>query len=51
MHSLLICFKQGVISGESIDSTLIAYNNSCAKMRSEARDANMRRLIDCISER
>ena len=24
---------------ESIDSTLTAYNNSCAEMRSEARDA------------
>jgi tetratricopeptide (TPR) repeat protein len=39
MHNLLGAFKQGVFSRESIDSTLIAYNNSCAEMRSEARDA------------
>ncbi len=28
----------GYVSRESIDSTLIAYNNSCVEMRSEARD-------------
>ena len=39
MYNLLVDFKQGVFSRESIDSTLIAYNNSCAEMRSEARDA------------
>ena len=32
-------FERGVVSRESIDSTLTAYNNSCAEMRSEARDA------------
>jgi TPR repeat protein len=32
-------FEKGVVSRESIDSTLTAYNNSCAEMRSEARDA------------
>jgi tetratricopeptide (TPR) repeat protein len=39
MHHLITSFKRGHISRESINSTLAAYNNSCAKMRSEARDA------------
>jgi TPR repeat protein len=39
MHELRLLLEKGVISRESIDPTLKAYNNSCAKMRSEARDA------------
>jgi TPR repeat protein len=39
MHNLLLDFEQGLVRRESIDSTLSAYNNSCAEMRSEARDA------------
>jgi TPR repeat protein len=39
MHHLRICFEKGHTSRESIDSTLAAYNTSCAEMRSEARDA------------
>jgi TPR repeat protein len=39
MHQLRTFFKEGVIKRESIDSTLEAYNNSCAEMRSKARDA------------
>jgi tetratricopeptide (TPR) repeat protein len=39
MHELRTLFKQGFISRESINSTLATYNNSCAEMRSEARDA------------
>jgi hypothetical protein len=43
MHNLRGFFiEKGWISGESIDSILIAYNNSCAEMRSEARDAYIR---------
>jgi TPR repeat protein len=38
MHHLRILFENGLASRESIDSTLAAYNNSCAKFRSEARD-------------
>ena len=38
MHHLRICFERGHGCRESIDSTLAAYNNSCAEMRSEARD-------------
>jgi hypothetical protein len=39
MHHLRIGFEEGAISRESIDLTLAAYNNSCAELRSEARDA------------
>jgi TPR repeat protein len=39
MDNLRILFDQGVVRRESINSTLIAYNNSCAEVRSEARDA------------
>ena len=39
MHNLLITFKQGLVSRNAMDSTLTAYNNACAEMRSEARDA------------
>ena len=43
MHNLRGFFTEKKwISGESIDSILIAYNNSCAEMRSEARDAYIR---------
>ncbi len=40
-----------IVAGVSrglINSTLIAYNNSCAEMRSEARDAFIRLNIDRI---
>jgi TPR repeat protein len=39
MHNLLVDFKRGIVSRDTIGSTLTAYNNSCAEMRSEARDA------------
>jgi TPR repeat protein len=39
MHELILAFEAGHVSKESINSTLTAYNNSCAEMRSEARDA------------
>jgi tetratricopeptide (TPR) repeat protein len=42
MHNLLMALKDRYVSRESIDSTLIAYNNSCVEMRSEARDAYIR---------
>jgi tetratricopeptide (TPR) repeat protein len=42
MHNLQLEFVKGLVSRESIDSTLEAYNNSCAEMRSEARDAYIR---------
>ena len=46
MHKLRMFFEQGVVSRESIDSVLAAYNNSCADMRSEARDAYIRYAMD-----
>jgi TPR repeat protein len=42
MYNLLGAFKQGFVCRETIDSTLTAYNNVCAEMRSEARDAYIR---------
>jgi hypothetical protein len=39
MHEMRVGFKKGYVSKESIDSTLAAYNNSCAEMRSKAQDA------------
>jgi TPR repeat protein len=39
MNKLRLSFEEGSVSRESIDSTLVAYNNSCAEVRSEARDA------------
>ena len=50
MHSFLVTFNQGMVSRDAIDSTLIAYNNSCTEMRSEARDAYIRLLIDRFDE-
>jgi hypothetical protein len=46
MHYLRIGFEEGAISRESIDSTLAAYNNSCAELRSEARDAYIRSITE-----
>jgi hypothetical protein len=39
MNNMLVAFKRGHVSRDAIDSTLAAYNNSCAEMRSEARDS------------
>ena len=41
-----------VLSGETIDADaiLIAYNNACAEMRSEARDAYLRLWNDRTDE-
>jgi tetratricopeptide (TPR) repeat protein len=38
MEKLLLLFKHDLVSQDEIDSNLTAYNNSCAEMRSEARD-------------
>jgi len=37
MHSLQQLSEKGIVSRESIDSALTAFNDSCAEMRSEAR--------------
>ena len=41
MDAMQTVFVVGRVSRESINSTLAAYNTSCAEMRSEARDAYM----------
>ena len=41
MHNMTIKCEDGAVSRESIESFLMAYNSICAKMRSEARDANI----------
>jgi hypothetical protein len=48
MHALRTFFEKGHISRESINTTLAAYNSSCAEMRSEARDAYIQYKIDRI---
>ena len=48
MDSLIKFFKRGLVSRESIDSTLAAYNNSCKEMRSEARGAAIQLETDTI---
>jgi TPR repeat protein len=47
MHNLLTAFEDGLVSRNAMDSSLAAYNNSCAEMRSEARDS----CIQIIQER
>ena len=42
MSLLRTGFEKGYVSRESINSTLVAYNDSCAEVRSEARDAFIR---------
>ena len=48
MHELITFFAKCHISRESIDSTLTAYNNYCAEVRSEARDASIHTMIETI---
>jgi hypothetical protein len=45
MHELITSFKRGHISRVAINLTLKAYNNVCAEMRSDARDAYIRKYI------
>ena len=48
MHALIVFYEKGLVLGysfvsrESLDSILATYNNSCAEMRSDARDAYIR---------
>ena len=46
MHHLRRAFEHGIVSRESINSTLAAYNNSCAEFRSEARDACIQSMLE-----
>jgi TPR repeat protein len=51
MYALLLAFNQSIVSRDEINSTLTAYNNSCAEMRSEARDAAIHVYIASIGAR
>jgi TPR repeat protein len=42
MKNLIFVFKKGLVSRESINTTLTAYNKSCVEVRSESRDAVIR---------
>jgi hypothetical protein len=46
MAAFITFFEKGLVSRDAIDSTLIAYNNSCAEMRSDGRDAAIRAIIN-----
>ena len=46
MNTLIKFFEIGDVSRDVIDSTLTAYNSSCAEFRSEARDACIRAMLD-----
>jgi hypothetical protein len=46
MHDLITCFEEGIVTRETIYTTLAAYNNSCAEMRSEARDNYIRVMAE-----
>jgi len=48
MFQLRSCFERGLVSRDTIDSTLEAYNDSCAEMRSKDRDAYIRTIIERI---
>ena len=38
IHTLLVLFNNSLLSRDTIDSCLTAYNNSCAEMRSEGEN-------------
>jgi TPR repeat protein len=48
MHALRTLFEQGVVRRELIDSALTAYNDSCAEMRSKARDTYIRNVTETM---
>ena len=50
MHTMLVNFKRGFVSRDEIDSTLAAYNASCAEMRSEARDTWIRVSVEKVRD-
>ena len=45
IHTLLVLFNTSLLSRDTIDSCFTAYNNSCAEMRSEARENFIRAII------
>jgi tetratricopeptide (TPR) repeat protein len=51
MSILLGAFKGGIVSRDELESILTAYNNSCAEMRSEARDKYISTVLAQIANR
>jgi TPR repeat protein len=51
MRNLIEVIEMGYVSRDEFDSTLTAYNTSCAEMRSEARDAFIRMTVNHAAER
>jgi hypothetical protein len=47
---MIMHHKIGMVSKDAIDTTLEDYNNSCAEMRSEARDSSLSLFIDSLEE-
>jgi TPR repeat protein len=46
MHALITFTEKGTGRREPINSTLVAYNNTCAQMRSEARDTYIHTVME-----
>jgi TPR repeat protein len=46
MYHLRIAFEKGLVSRDSINSTLAAYNSSCTEMSSKPRDACLRAFLE-----
>jgi TPR repeat protein len=49
MNNLRELFAKGRVSRETIDTTLAAYNSSCAEMRSKPRDACIQRIKNLLN--
>jgi TPR repeat protein len=45
MQILKVSYNKGLVSQDTMDSSLSAYNTVCAEMRSEARDATISKLM------
>jgi TPR repeat protein len=48
MHAMITFSKKGTGSRKAINSTLVAYNNTCAEMRSEARDTYIHTVMESL---
>jgi TPR repeat protein len=46
MHALITFSKKGTGRREAINSTLVAYNDTCSEMRSEARDTYIHTVME-----
>jgi TPR repeat protein len=42
MNAIIVALRQRMVSRDEVDSIMTAYNNSCAEMRSEAKDKLIR---------